>query len=392
MIRLNSSGVADLHRCPWRWHLRTVRKLARPDGQGKPGTLWGTLYHAAIASALSARALSQRPELAASLAAGAWVLPPPPAEAALAELAARGIDEDDGILLRRGERRAGDLAAEAAAAAASTEEWLAARGWRPAAWDGPAGPVPAIELRLAADLGGGLALDGRIDALLLDPDGRPAHVDHKSVDRWPERTGEALLAEEVGGGIDLRDDLQARIYRTMLGALGREPARTLHLIRRAAVPGPPPIAYADKPTHKLHGPSRSKEVESTPELYRAAVIAAGKDPADYADEIARQAGVRWQGWATVEIDPEAKRRTLPILREAAARAADYASRPADEVPRHHVAGRHPHSCARCPDRELCVLEERGRGVDAAEEIAGRYAPAPDRYPDATHTEIGDDQQ
>jgi len=381
---MSGSEVADLHRCPWRWHLRHVRKLARREGEAKPGTIWGTCYHAAIGVLLAERCLRESPEVRGNFHRG-----PHHADAALAAMAERGIQTTDGLAWRGTERLAADVAEQATAAAEAVDAWLAAAGWRVAVVPlGPGGaPVPGVERRLSVDLPElGVGIDGRVDALLTDPQGRLAWVDHKTVDRWPER-GEHLRRDEVAGpGVDLRDDLQARVYDVALNALGLRPARWLHLMRRATTPRPPPISYADKPAHKLHGPSRAKDVETTPELYAAAVAACGKDPAEYAVEIDRAALTRWQAWASVDLHPEARRRTLPILVDAAARAASYLDRDAADVPRHHVAGRHPGSCARCPDRELCVAEERGLTLDAELEIVGRYGPAPDRYPDETHLE------
>ena len=382
--RVNGSSVGTLHRCPWQWHLREVRKLQRREGEAKPGTVWGTAYHAAIAALLSERALREHPETLGSFHRG-----PHHFDAAQAALAERGIAPEDELAWRKTVRVAADVCEEAAAAAEEVDAWLAAAGWRVAVVPlGLGGAmVPAVELRLGADFtAGGVAFggDGRCDTLLVDPRGRLCLVDHKTVDRWPEGAGDALLRDEVSG-VDLRDDFQARFYLDMLEARGIRVDRVLHLVRRATVPRPPPLVY--KPSDKRHGPSRAKDVETTPDLYRAAVIECGKDPEDYAAEIAAAGLVRWQAWATVEINAHARRLTLPVVAAAVQRMDAYSRMAADDVPRHHVAGRHPGSCARCPDRELCVAEARGARLDADLEIEGRYVIATDRYPDATHVDL-----
>lgn len=367
--RLSRSELATLHRCPWRWHLRHVRRLERSrEGDAKPQTVWGTCYHAAIADLLTASANADR---------GSHHLTPDPTGATLMALAAKGIDPDDDLLHKGVARRAGDIAAEAARAASDVVAWLRAAGWR-VAWitiDGR--EVPAVELQIGADLDG-VGVDGRFDCLLISPDGALCLVDHKTLAQWPEAAGDALQRDEVGG-VDLRDDLQARMYVLALESMGVKVDRVLHLIRRACVPAPPPIVY--KPTDRRYGPSRAKNVETTPDLYLAAVVECGKDPADYVEEIARAGSTRWQAWATVQIHPEAQRRTLPILQDAARLADTYAAMSPDDVPRHHVPGgrNRTDSCARCPDRDLCVFEERGLTFDAEEEIVGRYVTAEPRY-------------
>lgn len=391
--RVSGSEVVELHRCPWRWHLHHVRRLTRREGEAKPGTVWGTAYHAAVAVLLAARVTEvgdpDRPLLLD------FASPFDAAEqAALDALAARGIEPDDVLAWRKTTRIARDVCEEAARAAEEVDAWLHAAGWRVAVLPLGAGGamVPAIECLLGATFtvdGVTFGGDGRSDALMHDPQGRLCLVDHKTVDRWPEKSGASLMGDEVGGGIDLRDDFQARNYLEILGAMGIRVERVLHLVRRATVPKPPPFAYAV--TDKRHGPSRAKDVETTPDLYRAAVIACGKDPADYAVEIERAAFVRWQAWATVDIHPAARRRTLPIVRDAVERMDAYAPRDSEDVPRHPVAGKHPGSCARCPDRELCILEGRGEDsrLDAILEVEGRYVTATDRYPSDTHVDLGD---
>lgn len=377
--RMSHSEIVLLHRCPWRWHLRHVRKVERNrQGDAKPATVWGSCYHAAIAALLFSLALRQRPDLDDPT----WMRTDP-LEAALAELASKEIDPSDLLAHKGVQRIAGDIAEEAAEAAEQVAAWLEATGWR-VAWvrlGGRGSLLPALELRVSVDLEAErVGIDGRVDAILIDPAGRVCLVDHKTVARWPERAGQVLARDEVAG-VDLRDELQARMYATALRELGVRIDRAAHLMRRATIAKPPPIVY--KPTDKRYGPSRAKDVETTPELYRAAVLGVDKDPDAYAEEIEHAARTRWHAWASIDLHPVALRRTLPILRDASTRAAAYALADAEDVPRHHVAGRHAGTCSRCPDRDLCVAEERASKVDAELELVGRYAPAPDRYPQET---------
>lgn len=388
--RVSGSEVVELHRCPWRWHLHHVRRLTRREGESKPGTVWGTAYHAAIAVLLVARVTEvghlDRPLL---LDFGS---PFDAAEqAALDALTERGIEPDDVLAWRKTTRVARDVCEEAARAAEEVDAWLHAAGWRVAVLPlGPGGAmVPAVEVLLGATFttdGVTFGGDGRADTLMHDPTGALCLVDHKTMDRWPERVP-GLSADEVTG-VDLRDDFQARNYVEILAANGIKVDRVLHLVRRASVPKPPPIVY--KPDDKRHGPSRAKDLDTSPDLYRAAVIGCGKNPEDYAAEIERAGLVRWQAWATVEIAPAAQRRTLPIVRDAVQRMNAYASLASEDVPRHPVAGRHPGSCMRCPDRQLCVLEQRNAPrLDVDLEVEGRYVTATDRYPVDVSVDTGD---
>jgi hypothetical protein len=408
--RLSRSEIGTLHRCPWRWHLRHVRRLERScESDAKPQTVWGTCYHAAIAALLVTWARgphytildtsgfdsggcggphdlgSMERSLAAWADLDPWeteerglhVAEVTPDVAAVVALLDKGIDPDDELAHKGVVRRAGDIAAEAAQAAVEVADWLEAEGWR-VAWVTIGGrEVPAVELQIGAKFDG-VGVDGRFDCILISPAGDLVLVDHKTLAQWPETAGDALARDEVGG-VDLRDDLQARMYVLALEAMGIRVARVLHLIRRATIAKPPPIVY--KPTDKRHGPSRAKDVETTPDLYRAAVIECGKDPADYAEEIARAGSTRWHAWATVSIHPTAQRRTLPILQDAARLADAYAAMAPDDVPRHHVPGgrNRTDSCARCPDRDLCIAEDRGLESDALDEIMGRYTNAAPRY-------------
>lgn len=374
--RMSHSEVALLHRCPWRWHLRHVRKVERNrQGDAKPATVWGSCYHAAIAALLFSLALRQRPDLDDPT----WCQTDP-LEAALAELASKEIDPSDLLAHKGVQRIAGEIAEEATEAAEQVARWLESTGWIVAWVSIRGGPLqPALELRVGVDLER-TGIDGRVDAILIDPVGRWCLVDHKTVARWPERAGQVLSRDEVAG-VDLRDDLQARMYATALRELGVRIDRAAHLMRRATIARPPPIVY--KASDRRHGPSRAKDVETTPELYRAAVLGVGKDLEAYAEEIEHAARTRWHAWASIELHPVALRRTLPILRDASARADAYALADAEEVPRYHVTGRHAGTCSRCPDRDLCVAEERAVKVDAELELVGRYAPAPDRYPQET---------
>jgi hypothetical protein len=368
-VEVHYSGIVTLNRCDFAYHAAEVRKLV-PIEPRRPVPTWGSAYHAAAAVCWRWRAEVER--------SGHWqdgrALSRTMGLVAALEVCERDRLEDE---------EADRVARECAQAAAEACEWVGPE-WRVGWLDGepivertlrmPLGTLPDGEeavLYGTVDLG----LEWRHHKIYNGGDPRPGRrvVDHKSTASWPERVYEAAEQGPDGEvvGVDLRDDLQTRIYRQLLAANGWEADDAAHLIRRAHAGRPPPRLQRG-------GLSRAQTVEATVEQWRAAIAAGGWDEADYAVQLERARAIRWQAWAPCEHTEASLEGALRIARRAALEVQRLRGLAPEDVPRRPTPGRwrpklqwsglHPSTgadafaefgCAACDFREVCLAEERG---------------------------------
>jgi hypothetical protein len=230
-------------------------------------------------------------------------------------------------------------------------------------------------------------------------------VDHKTTSSWPEDLGDAPAPGADLVGLDLRDDLQVRLYVWALARaledadamavargvqLRRKPAPIIeggHLVRRASVGEEPPVL-------KRGSLSRAQTIEATEEQWLRAIRRHGLRVEDYEAELARARLIRWHAWAPCEFTP----RSLELARREALQAAEdvarYGALEADDVPRFRLPGRWQPSrpqkwsglapktgaeafawsaCAACDHRDLCVAEAQGHDEEAELVRAGQFA-------------------
>lgn len=371
-VEVHYSGIVTLNRCDWAYHAAEVRKLV-PIEPRRPVPTWGSAYHAAAAVCWRWRAEAER--------SGHW-LDRPPMSRTLGLVAALEVCERD----RLEDEEADRVARECAQAAAEACEWVGPE-WRVGWLDGE----PIVECTLRMSLGAlpdgeEAVLYGTVDLGLVHTARKvqPGYawrrvVDHKSTASWPERVGEAAEQGPDGEvvGVDLRDDLQTRIYRQLLKANGWEADDAAHLIRRAHVGRPPPRLQRG-------GLSRAQTVEATVEQWRAAIAAGGWTEAEYAVQLERARQIRWQAWAPCEHTEASLEGALRIARQAALEVQRLRELAPEDVPRRPTPGRwrpklqwsglHPSTgadafaelgCAACDFREVCLAEER-REVERSE--------------------------
>ena len=406
-IRLSYTQIQRLRRCPWAWHARHVRGLV-PLRRRRPPPAWGDAYHAAAAAVWRWRAVAEQ--------SGHWLdgrdmpttLGLADAAAKLATMDLVGVDEEA-------------LAREAAQAAV---EVCASVGpeWRVLWLDG----APVVEREITVPIGrvvcpkchghncphcggsGMIEVDLLcvLDLALVHRDtGVVRVVDHKTTSSWPEDLGDAPAPGADLVGLDLRDDLQVRLYVWALRQaledadamavargvqLRRKPAPVIeggHLVRRASVGEEPPVL-------KRGSLSRAQTIEATEEQWLRAIRRHGLRVEDYEAELARARLIRWHAWAPCEFTP----RSLELARREALQAAEdvarYGALEADDVPRFRLPGRWQPSrpqkwsglapktgaevfawsaCAACDHRDLCVAEAQGHDEEAALIRAGQFA-------------------
>lgn len=181
-------------------------------------------------------------------------------------------------------------------------------------------------------------LRGVVDLLVVDEEERLWIVEHKLVSRFDYGLDE--LAYQVS------------LY---LWALRRHrPAGAIYNLARRKVPTRPQLL-------KGGGISRRKDIDTDAETYRQAVIDAGLDPEDYAEEIAYfgQRGKFFDRYRVAKTEEELRaiaeetyRITLEIRRARAGKSPIYrASGPL---------------CASCPYQEPCIADLKGVPVEAFE--------------------------
>lgn len=398
VVRVNYSGILRQQRCRWAGHAHRVRRL-RVIQPRRPPPLWGNGYHAAAAMCWSIRAAAEKATMwdatAFQPSDGYY-----PALHAIAEQAGPGVDV---------EQLARDCAQAAREACMSVGP-----EWRVMWLDGE----PVVERKLERDLGlvetsvgwRRVVLDGVLDLGLVRRDGRQRVVDHKTTSSWPERPGEADVGAELRG-VDLRDDLQTRIYaallQTHLPPSGERdvrvpttkghidvtipiPARVeaYHLVRRAEVGRLPPRL-------KRGGLSRAQSVVATEAQWYEAIAAEGQSVDEYRAELARARLVRWQAWAPCEATQATIDSAIRLACEVARQVAEDEQRDPSEIMRSPQSGRwypgrdfgglHPSSdaeafalsgCPACDFRDLCVAEERGDHQAAALTLAADFEVRP----------------
>lgn len=398
VVRVNYSKILRHQRCHWAAHAHGVRRL-RVLQPRRPPPLWGNGYHAAAATCWRVRAKLETENFWAagrlSEADGFEA-----AHDAIAEQAGPGVDV---------EQLARDCAQAAREACVAV-----APEWRVMWLDGE----PVVERKLERDLGleetavgwRRVVLDGVLDLGLVHRDGRQRVVDHKTTSSWPERPGETDVGAELRG-VDLRDDLQTRIYAallqghlppsgertvrvaTMAGHLDIEvptPAKVeaYHLVRRAEV-GRPPSRL------KRGGLSRAQSVVATESQWLAAIEEEGQSVDEYRAELARARLVRWQAWAPCEATQATIDSAVRLAVEVARQIAEDEERDPSEIMRSPQPGRwypgrdfgglHPSSeaeafalsgCPACDFRDLCIAEERGDHDAAALHLAADFEVRP----------------
>lgn len=382
VVRVSYSGILREQRCRWAAHAHRVRRL-RVIQPRRPPPLWGNGYHAAAAEVWTVRAHLEQ--------SGHWLDGRDfgtnqgfsAALAAIEEQAGPGVNV---------EQFARDCAQAAREACVSVgPEWSVM--WL----DGE----PVVERKLEHDLGlvetavgwRRVVLEGVIDLGLVHRDERRRVTDHKTTSSWPERPGETDVGAELRG-VDLRDDLQTRIYAALLQAhlppsgerVVRAPTigghldvtipipakvEAYHLVRRAEVGRTPPRL-------KRGGLSRAQSVVATEEQWHEAIAAEGQSVDEYRAELARARLVRWQAWAPCDATQATIDSAVRLAVEVGRQIAEDEERDPSEIMRSPQPGRwypgrdfgglHPSSdaeaftlsgCPACDFRDLCVAEERG---------------------------------
>lgn len=360
-IRVSYSKGLRVQRCKYAFALGHNRRLHRIQPR-RPPPLWGNGYHAAAAEVWRHRAerervgrWSDRVRLGADRGVAAAV-------AELTEHAGPGVDVES-------------LARDCAQAAREVCEWVGPE-WSVSWLDGE----PVVERHLERVIGsvnGRLViLEGVLDLTLTHARrlGRVRVTDHKTTSSWPERAGEALPGEDLQG-LDLRDDLQTRIYAALLGGITeRVQLEAAHLVRRAEVGRPPPMLKRGRAL------SRAQSVTATPAQWREALEREGLHPEDYQAELSRARLVRWQAWAPCDLTPQSIDSACKWALSVAAEIdqIERAGLDLEQITRSPQPGRwfpgrdwgglHPSSeaesfalsgCPACDFRELCIARERG---------------------------------
>lgn len=400
VVSVSYSGILREQRCRWAGHAHRARRL-RVIQPRRPPPLWGNGYHAAAAEVWSLRAEFER--------SGHWrdgrdlgqAVGLASAAAAVEEQAGPGVDV---------EQMARDCAQAAREACVSVGS-----EWRVMWLDGE----PVVERKLERDLGlietavgwRRVVLEGVLDLGLDHRDGRRRVTDHKTTSSWPERSGETDVGAELRG-VDLRDDLQTRIYAALLqGHLPPDGERTLqvptaggqhinmavpipakveayHLVRRAEVGRPPPRL-------KRGGLSRAQAVIATEAQWYEAIATEGQSVDEYRAELARARLVRWQAWAPCDTTQATIDSAVRLALEIGRQIAEDEERDPSEIMRSPQPGRwypgrdfgglHPSSdaeafalsgCPACDFRDLCIAEERGDHTAAALHLAADFEVRP----------------
>ncbi len=370
-----------------------------PLRRKRPPPPWGDAYHAAAAVVWTERARDESCGLE-RLSKGWDTLEGDARKAAAAKLTALGLPGLDV-----------DAVADECSKAAVDVCRSVGPEWRVAWLDG----APIVEREIVVNVGNrnapasdehfahtgcfteGVAVDlvVVIDLCLEHVEtGRYRVVDHKSTGSWPEETGEALTQGEDLVGLDLRDDLQVRLYVAALRRMGLEVHEGGHMVRFAGI--------ADEPAVLKRGSlSRAQSLRSSPDAWRRAIRRAGLREEDYQAEIARSSLVRWHAYAPAEFTDASVESAVRQVLEEAEDILRRGDEPTDH-PRRHVPGRwqpyrqgrwtglHPATgaeafayscCAACDYRDLCVAEEQGRTEDAELVQQGQfeYRPIPENH-------------
>lgn len=369
-----------------------------PLRRKRPPPPWGDAYHAAAAVVWGLRA---HEEHLARFSCGAecerwWIdvqdAARVAARAKLTALGLPGLDVDT-------------VADECAKAAVEVCRSIGPE-WRVAWLDG----APIVEREIVVEVGPITSwnhfhdqpeVDAEVDLVVVIDlclqhveTGRYRVVDHKSTGSWPEETGEALTQGEDLVGLDLRDDLQVRLYVAALRRMGLEVHEGGHMVRFAGI--------ADEPAVLKRGSlSRAQSLRSSPDAWRRAIRRAGLREEDYQAEIARSSLVRWHAYAPAEFTDASVESAVRQVIEEAEDILRRGDEPTDH-PRRHVPGRwQPHRqgrwtglypatgaesfayscCAACDYRDLCVAEEQGRTEDAELVKLGQfeYRPIPENH-------------
>lgn len=359
-IRVSYSKGLRVQRCQYAFALGHNLRLHRIQPR-RPPPLWGNGYHAAAAEVWKARAHEE-----AGLCEVPWAerqeLAQRAASRVLVEQAGPGIDVES-------------LARDCAQAAREVCEWVGPE-WEVCWLDGE----PVVERHLEREIGTingrQVILEGVLDLGLVHARqlGRVRVTDHKTTSSWPERAGEALPGEDLQG-LDLRDDLQTRVYGALLGGVSeRVQIEAAHLVRRADVGRPPAKLQRGR------GLSRAQSVTATEAQWRDALEREGLDPDEYQAELARARLVRWQAWAPCDLTPTSIDSACKWALSVAAEIdrIERAGLDLEQITRSPQPGRwfpgrdwgglHPSSeaesfalsgCPACDYREVCLARERG---------------------------------